>query len=143
MICERMAQINIRDTMTDHSQLVLANGVTVQIERTPCHLGGSRPWFICPSCGRRCAILYPVKCRLCLRLHYASERKGQLDRKFQKAERLRARLGQRKGGIAAPFPPKPKLMRWHTYLKARSKAQQIEAGICRAILATLPGRRFS
>src|ERR1700687_1504971 len=32
----------------------------VPIAHTPCHLGGSRPWFICPAvgCGRRVAILY-------------------------------------------------------------------------------------
>jgi hypothetical protein len=32
----------------------------VRIVRTPCNLGGSRPWFICPAvgCGRRVAILY-------------------------------------------------------------------------------------
>lgn len=27
------------------------------IEWTPCHLGGERPWFLCPSCGRRMAKL--------------------------------------------------------------------------------------
>jgi hypothetical protein len=32
----------------------------VRIVRTPCNLGGLRPWFICPAvgCGRRVAILY-------------------------------------------------------------------------------------
>ena len=143
MICEHMAQVRIGNVNACDSQRVAINGVAIQIERTPCHLGGSRPWFLCPACGRRCAILYPTRCRLCLRLHYASEGKGWLDQRFQKAERIRARLGQTKGGIAAPVPPKPKLMRWHTYLNERRKAQQIEAGICRAVLAALPGRRLS
>jgi hypothetical protein len=32
----------------------------VRIVNTPCNLGGSRAWFICPAarCGRRVAILY-------------------------------------------------------------------------------------
>ena len=32
----------------------------VYLDWTPCHLGGQRPWFICPNdgCGRRVAILY-------------------------------------------------------------------------------------
>jgi hypothetical protein len=51
----------------------------VGIERTPCHVGGSRPWFICPAlgCGRRVAILYGggiFACRLCFQLAYASAR---------------------------------------------------------------------
>src|SRR5208282_5544153 len=39
----------------------------VRIVRTPCHLGGSRAWFVC-SCGRRVAILYgggTFACRHC------------------------------------------------------------------------------
>jgi len=51
----------------------------------------------------------------------------------------RARLGQTKGGIAAPFPPKPKRMRWHTYLRMRRKAQQVEVGIA-ALLSSMTER---
>ena len=28
------------------------------INCTPCNYGGSRPWLLCPSCGRRCAVVY-------------------------------------------------------------------------------------
>ena len=142
MICERRAQTRIGDVLIDEFQCAVVRGVTVDIERTACHLGGSRPWFLCPSCGRRCSILYPVNCRHCLRLSYASEAKSVLDRHYQKAERVRARLGQTKGGIAAPFPPKPKRMRWHTYLRIRREASQLELGICNTVLASLPGRRL-
>ena len=49
---------------------------------TPCHLGGRRPWFVCPGpsenlrCGSRRRVLYrPFKaqrfaCVACHRLHY-------------------------------------------------------------------------
>ena len=40
----------------------------VPIITTPVHLGGVRQWFACPSCRRRCRILYGgarFRCRLC------------------------------------------------------------------------------
>ena len=51
----------------------------VRIVRTPCRLGGSRAWFICPAvgCGRRVAILYGggiFACRHCYDLAYDSSR---------------------------------------------------------------------
>jgi len=30
----------------------------VPIERTRCHYGGMRPWFHCPRCQRRVAVLF-------------------------------------------------------------------------------------
>jgi DNA-directed RNA polymerase subunit RPC12/RpoP len=39
--------------------------------------GWKRPWFLCPGCGKRVAILYQRKyfrCRRCLGLVYASQR---------------------------------------------------------------------
>jgi hypothetical protein len=53
----------------------------VRIERTPCNLGGSRHWFICPAvgCGRRAAILYGggnFACRRCHQLAYAQFTRG-------------------------------------------------------------------
>ena len=59
----------------------LAGGVTIYsipIERTPCHLDGDRPWFACPTCTRRVAILYSHKagkfaCRTCHGLAYLSQ----------------------------------------------------------------------
>lgn len=54
----------------------------VEIERTPCHYGGERSWFICPGrgCGRRVAKLYLpyggkyFLCRHCYGLAYESQR---------------------------------------------------------------------
>jgi hypothetical protein len=69
----------------------------VRIVRTPCNLGGSRAWFICPvvGCGRRVAILCGgsiFACRHCYRLVYASSREDAGDRATRRADRLRARL---------------------------------------------------
>ncbi len=53
----------------------------IPLSWTRCHLGGRRPWFLCPGsgCGRRVAILYgptlPLLCRACRGLTYASKTK--------------------------------------------------------------------
>ena len=78
---------------------------SVRIVRSPCHLGGSRPWFICPAvgCGRRVAILYGdglFACRHCHRLAYASSREDPSGRTMRRADRLRERLGWRPGVMA-------------------------------------------
>ena len=126
MICEDVPQTHIRAFGKAATGFALVRDVEVEIERTACHLGGSRAWFLCPTCGRRCAILYPMKCRVCLKLHYTSEHKGQFDRHMRSAIKHRMRYGQTEGGIAVPFPGKPKRMRWHTYLRARRKARELE-----------------
>lgn len=45
---------------------------------TRCNYGGTREWFICPSCSRRVGILYREKdnfrCRKCLNLVYYSQK---------------------------------------------------------------------
>jgi hypothetical protein len=74
----------------------------VCIIRTPCRLGGSRAWFICPAvgCGRCIAILYGggiFACRHCYRLAYASSREDAGDRATRRTDRLRARLGWEPG----------------------------------------------
>ena len=52
---------------------------TIELCRTPQRLGGYRLWFTCPSCGRRCGVLYlppwrhVFRCRLCHQLAYECE----------------------------------------------------------------------
>ena len=50
----------------------------VGLERTPCTFGGTRPWFVCPGCGTRRAVLFCVggvfRCRVCHDLAYRSMR---------------------------------------------------------------------
>lgn len=50
-------------------------------------------------------------------------------RKIDKAIELRSRLAQQTGGIAVPFPQKPKRMRWHTYLRLRAQGTALEKEI--------------
>lgn len=91
----------------------------VEITRTRCHLGGSRPWFICPArgCGRRVAILYGgaiFACRRCHRLAYQSTRENAAERAMRRTDKIRGRLGWTPGILNRPGD-KPKWMRWRTF----------------------------
>ena len=50
----------------------------VELEWSECTYGGRRPWFLCPDCRERVALLYlgdgHFRCRHCLRLVYESQR---------------------------------------------------------------------
>lgn len=90
----------------------------VYLERTPCHLGGARCWWICPICRRRVAILYgPGKhyaCRHCYKLVYECQRETDDDRAARRADTIRRRLGW-DVGILNPTGGRPKGMHWRTY----------------------------
>lgn len=101
----------------------------VLIARSRCHLGGSRPWFICPAlgCGRRVAILYGgtvFACRQCHRLAYASSREDASDRATRRADRIRARLGW-EPGILNGSGPKPRWMRPRTFQRLAAQHDQL------------------
>jgi hypothetical protein len=92
----------------------------VRIERTPCNYGGERVWWLCPCCGRRVALLFAGKvfsCRHCLDLTYESTRTATDSKPYERADRLRNRLGWC-AGIANGPGDRPKGMhertfRWH------------------------------
>jgi hypothetical protein len=72
------------------------------IDRTSCHYGSDRPWFLCPDCSQRCAIIYfgaigyYFGCRKCVNLAYPSQCEGVVDRLRRKQDKLLA-LVYRKG----------------------------------------------
>lgn len=131
LICEDTRKVHIREFGLSTAASVLVSGVFVRVTTTPCHLGGSRLWFLCPSCERRCAILYPRHCRICRNGRYRVETMSLEDRLLTKAMKTREGLGQKQGGICVPFPVKPKRMRWHTYLRIRKAALALERRIWR------------
>ena len=88
------------------------------LDWTPCNLGGSRPWFICPAagCGRRVAILYwgaIFACGHCFQLAYPSQRESHDKRADRRADRIREKLGWDPGIFGKHG--KPKGMHWRTY----------------------------
>lgn len=79
----------------------------VPLAWSDCHLGGRRPWFICPTpeCRRRVAILYGngvFACRRCHDLAYESQREAPDDRALRRANNIRRRLGWRVGTLNPP-----------------------------------------
>jgi len=89
----------------------------VPLDSTPCHYGGSRPWFLCPGCGRRRTVLYSVgghfHCVRCHNLAYGSTQEKPWDRASRRADRLRRKIGADAGHQT--MAPKPKGMHWRTY----------------------------
>ncbi len=79
----------------------------VPIDWSQCHLGGRRPWFICPNnaCRRRVAILYGnviFACRHCHCLGYECQKEADDDRALRRANRIRRRLGWKPGTLNPP-----------------------------------------
>jgi hypothetical protein len=70
----------------------------VSITRTPCQFGGNRPWFQCPRCQGRVAVLYlrggRFVCRACARVTYASQCEDVVGRSWRRQRKLEALLGE-------------------------------------------------
>jgi len=103
----------------------------VRVVRVPCHLGGERPYLICPGvvCGRRVAKLYGsgrhFLCRHCHRLAYASPGEGERDRALRRANKARTRLGG-DAGMVAPLSERPKGVWRRTYERLREQVHGAE-----------------
>jgi hypothetical protein len=74
MICDLTAQIDIRKVAKMASEIpetIHFEGERIVTTWTGTNFGGRRQWFLCPSCDRRCAIIYrrgngPLwSCRIC------------------------------------------------------------------------------
>ena len=81
------------------------------------HFGGQQPYFLCPACGQRVAILYltnKIACRTCSNLAYESQRENESSRQLRRARKLRSKIGA-EPLILSPIPVKPKNMHYATY----------------------------
>lgn len=91
----------------------------VMVEWTSCHLGGTRPWWNCPCCGRRVAVLWGgsiYACRQCQQINYESTRTAESSKPFDRAGKLRDRLGW-VPGVAHGMGDRPKGMHMTTYAR--------------------------
>lgn len=103
---------------------------SVKLEWTPCHYGGERPWWRCPSCHKRVAVLYIAgkyfACRHCYGLCYTSQKENFGDRALRQAWKIRKGLGQQGGGHFDMIPDKPKGMHWKTYSRLAMRCRGYE-----------------
>jgi hypothetical protein len=101
----------------------------VVLDWTPCNYGGARPWWRCPSCGRRVAVIYGAgkvfACRHCYGLCYGCQKEKPSNRALRRAFKIRERLGD-DGGLTTAFPEKPKGMHWETYSRLALKGHAAE-----------------
>jgi hypothetical protein len=69
----------------------------VPILRTSCNYGGTRPWFACPHCGARCAVIYLRRggfyCRACAQVAYYSQSEDACGRAWRVQQKAEAKLG--------------------------------------------------
>ena len=131
--------------LTDVTDQERQKTLSIQLLRTPCNYGGTRPWFECPGCGHRCAILYfddgSVLCRSCLGLAYKSQLQASTERPRLIAQRIRRSLGG-SPNLTLPYPDKPSRMHWRTYDRIREKGERFEARAMEALAAWVEvGRR--
>lgn len=98
---------------------------TAQLTWKACRLGGWRPWFVCPACGRTVGTLYlepfGVRCRHCLGVRYRTQDMTDAGRLNTQADKVRDRLNA--------DGTRPKGMRQATYERLRDRERQYrEAG---------------
>lgn len=101
----------------------------IQVERTPCHFGGSRPWFTCPVCFNRVGVLVGAgrlfKCRKCYRLPYMCQMESRSDRASRRIRKIQKRLGNEEWqNVIDIWFPKPKGMHWKTYNRIVAQADK-------------------
>ena len=113
-------QVTLVYNHTPRDRPAVAIRQIVALETTPCTLGGVRPWFRCPACARRVAVIYGVArlfaCRRCKGLAYASQAEAQDDRALRSADRIRKKLGWIPG-VAHGHGSKPGGMHWLTFCR--------------------------
>ena len=126
---------------------------TFYFDTVPNNYGGQRYYFSCPSCGRRCRLLYHhrvrFKCRQCARLNYSSQQvtKGPDEAAHRLNQFLRNKFGQDKRlspmELTYLLPPdRPKGMHQKTYERLLREYDQLYSQYDRAFvvhaLKTLP-----
>jgi hypothetical protein len=111
--------------------------MTIYLEWTRCHYGGSRPWFNCPRCPSRVAILCMVSggwaCRHCMPVRYASQSEDVMGRAWRRTRKIRRRLV---GGEGRPLG-KPKDMRWATFFRIQDELAETELRRDTAFIASM------
>ena len=123
MIAINKSRNDVAVIIVEQDLALLRHGVTegyAMLEHTPCRFGGSRRWFLCPSCALRCGVLYlhehRFACRRCHGLCYQSQCENQRGRLLRRVDAIRRRLGWPEG-ILSPELGRPARMHHSTYAR--------------------------
>jgi hypothetical protein len=104
----------------------------VNIHRQECHFGGTRPFFLCPSCRRRSFILYQrrgyYRCRTCCNLAHASQLECSHYRMINRAYKLLRQI-YKDSCLMLPIPEKPKGMHGFTYRRIVREIEHIRGHV--------------
>jgi hypothetical protein len=92
--------------------------------------------LLCPSCTRRCRLLYGgtyFRCRLCVGAYYESQYETAPYRALRRRWRIRKRIEDRSGdgwpfGLDDGFPPRPPRMHRRTF----ERLEALDAELARA-----------
>lgn len=116
-----------------------AHSYSIRLDKTACHFGHYRHWWLCPSCSKRVAVLYcagAYVCRHCLSVPYGSQLQQPIDRLFSRADAIRQRLGWQ-SGIAHGSGTKPKGMHSKTFDRLVNEHDRLTAKIWQQTLDKL------
>lgn len=109
----------------------------VELEYTPNNYGGKRPWFLCPSCDKRCAFLYchgSFACRACHDLRYEVQYQRPDEKAVKRIRKLRHKLGA-DGDVDNETGPKPKFMHASRHAKLLGELEAQESRYVNALLS--------
>lgn len=118
-----------------HSLALVPTVQRVPILRTECHYGGTRRWFGCPGCTRRCAVIFlrpwGFVCKRCGGLAYTSTREDEIARG--------ARARNKAAALLAPGGQRPKSMRHPKYGAIVERVKAAERRCIKAMTASMAG----
>jgi hypothetical protein len=125
------------EVLVDPEEIVLLAGEVVEHVKLTRTTSGIAPctWFLCPGCGRRCAVLHwqgRAGCRRCARLAYRSQSESPSDRALRRARAIRRSLGG-SGDLSESLPPRPKGMRRRTYIRRLEQLVAAEAQVWQGV----------
>lgn len=116
-----------------------AYSYSIRLDKTACHFGNYRHWWLCPKCSSRTSVLYCAGlyvCRRCIGANYQSQLQQPIDRLFSRADAIRQRLGWQ-SGIAYGNQGRPKGMHFTTYYRLVTEHDKLVGQICGASMAMI------
>lgn len=130
------AESMILETTVRHNGIWQPVSELIRLEWRACNMGGFRVWFLCPKCGRRCAIVYASKtriaCRHCQRLNYACQQESDIDRMIRRVDKIRERL-EWEPGFLNESGDRPKGMHNSTFERLRHEHDVLRALVWDAV----------